>query len=94
MVADRSQKGKAPEMLQPKGGVANPAEAAEKFKQARAVTVGYAKSTQDDLRAHATPHSVLKSMDAYQYLLLLAAHSSRHTAQIEEVKASAGYPSR
>jgi len=27
-------------------------------------------------------------------VLLLSGHSARHTAQIEEVKASAGYPSK
>jgi hypothetical protein len=31
-------------------------------------------------------------MDAYQWLLLLAAHSARHTAQILEVEANPGYP--
>jgi hypothetical protein len=31
-------------------------------------------------------------MDSYQLLLLLAAHSSRHTAQILEVKANPSYP--
>jgi hypothetical protein len=31
-------------------------------------------------------------MDAYQFLLLLAAHSARHTAQIREVESNPGYP--
>jgi hypothetical protein len=31
-------------------------------------------------------------MDAYQFLLLLASHSARHTAQIREVQGNAGYP--
>ena len=29
-------------------------------------------------------------MDAYQFLLLLAAHSARHTAQIREVESNRG----
>jgi hypothetical protein len=31
-------------------------------------------------------------MDAYQWLLLNAAHCKRHTAQILEVKADPNYP--
>jgi len=31
-------------------------------------------------------------MDAYQWLLLISAHSARHTAQIEEVKADPNFP--
>jgi hypothetical protein len=33
-------------------------------------------------------------MDAYQWLLLLAAHTERHTAQIEEIKADPKFPPR
>jgi hypothetical protein len=31
-------------------------------------------------------------MDAYQFLLLIAAHSARHTAQIKEVEGNSTYP--
>ena len=31
-------------------------------------------------------------MDTYQWMLLVAGHSKRHTLQIEEVKASPGFP--
>jgi len=31
-------------------------------------------------------------MDAYDLLLLMAAHTGRHTAQIREVQASPDYP--
>jgi hypothetical protein len=31
-------------------------------------------------------------MDLYQGLVLLAAHTARHTLQIEEVMASPGFP--
>ncbi len=52
------------------------------------------KGTQDDLRAHSAPHPVLKTIDAYQWLLLLSAHSARHAAQIEEVKADPNFPKK
>jgi hypothetical protein len=38
------------------------------------------------------PHPALQTIDGYQWVLLLAAHSARHTAQIDEVKGAAGYP--
>ena len=62
------------------------------FTAARDTTVDYVKTTADDMRAHAAPHPVLKTLDGYQWLLLLSAHTARHTTQIEEVKTSAGYP--
>ena len=43
---------------------------------------------------HSVPHPALKTIDAYQWLLLLAAHSARHTAQIEEVKADPNFPKK
>ena len=62
------------------------------FQQRRDRMVAFVESTQEDLRAHSTPHPLLKTMDAYQWILLISAHSERHTAQIEEVKAQPGYP--
>ena len=58
---------------------------------AREKTIAYAQSTQDDLRTH-VGEGPMGPMDAYQWLLLLAAHSARHTAQILEVEANPGYP--
>ena len=34
------------------------------------------------------------TMDGYQWLLLLSAHSGRHTEQIEEVKADPNFPTK
>ena len=33
-------------------------------------------------------------VDAYQGILFLSAHTERHTKQIEEVKATTGYPAK
>ncbi|MGH9660760.1 MAG: DinB family protein, partial [Bryobacteraceae bacterium] len=89
-ISDRTQKGKAPEPLVPKQRFAGRAALVAEFNQRRDRTVDYAKTTQDDLRDHATPSSIVKLMDAYQYLVVIAAHTWRHTDQIEDVKASAG----
>jgi uncharacterized damage-inducible protein DinB len=90
-IQDRSQKATAPEPLVPGRKFATPADAAAAFTEARDKTIAYVKSTQDDLRTHVGPGPA-GPMDAYQFLLLLASHSSRHTAQIKEVEANPGYP--
>jgi len=88
---DRSQKATAPEPLVPGRKFATPAEAASAFEEARAKTIAYVKSTQDDLRTHVAKGPA-GEMDSYQFLLLLASHSGRHTAQIREVEANAAFP--
>lgn len=90
-VQDRSKKATAPEPLVPGRKFATPEDAAKAFTEARDKTIAYVKSTDDDLRTHVADGPAGK-MDAYQFLLLLSAHSARHTAQIREVQANAAYP--
>jgi len=90
-VEDRSHKVKAPEAIVPSGKFATPEDAAREFTARRDKTIAYVTTTTDDLRVHVGPGPA-GPMDAYQFLLLLAAHSARHTAQIREVQANAGYP--
>jgi uncharacterized damage-inducible protein DinB len=94
MVKDRSKKATAPEPIVPKGTFATPADAAREFTARRQKTIDYVKSTKDELRAHFAADGLAGPMDSYQLLLLLAAHSSRHTAQILEVKTNPGYPAK
>jgi uncharacterized damage-inducible protein DinB len=91
---DRSKKFKAPEMIQPTHQWPDSDSMAKEFTARRARTIEFARSTQEDLRAHAVPHPVFQQMDAYQWVLLIAGHSGRHTAQIEEVKTHANYPKK
>lgn len=91
MIKDRSKKATAPEPITPTGKFATPADAAREFAARREKTIEYVKSTNDDLRVHQAAGPT-GPMDSYQMLLLLAAHSSRHTAQILEVKTNSGYP--
>jgi hypothetical protein len=92
MVEDRSQKAQAPEPIVPSGKFNTPAEAAAEFVKRRDRNIAYVRTTQDDLRVHIFKGPPLGSADAYQFMLLMAAHSARHTAQIREVQANAGYP--
>jgi uncharacterized damage-inducible protein DinB len=90
-VQDRSRKATAPEPIVPTGKYASAEDAVKEFMARRARTIAYVKSTNDDLRAHAVSGPV-GQMDGYQFLLLLASHSARHSAQIREVQANPGYP--
>ena len=92
MVPDRSHKAQAPEFLQPTGRWATREELTKTFQDARKSTMDYVKTTQDDLRDHFGPHPVFGTLDAYQWILLISAHSERHTKQIEEVKADPNFP--
>lgn len=91
-VLDRIVKAKAPAAITPHGRLGTPEAAAEEFTKLRDRTIAYAKSTNDALRAHAGDGPAGGINDAYQFLLVLAAHTERHTAQIREVQGSAGYP--
>jgi len=90
-VQDRSHKAKAPEAIVPSGKFATPEDAAREFTARRDKTIAYVTTTTDELRVHVRPGPA-GPMDAYQFLLLLAAHSARHTAQIREVESNPGYP--
>lgn len=89
---DRSSKFKAPEMLQPAGKFPSTADALKAYTSRRDSTMMYISTTSDDLKNHFMVHPVFGTLDIYQGLLLIAAHSERHTLQIEEVKANANFP--
>lgn len=94
MLTDRSSKFQAPEMLKPTNRWTNQADLAKSFNASRDKTIAYVNTSQDDLRSHFGPHPVLKDLDAYQWIFLIAGHSARHTAQINEVKADPNFPKK
>jgi uncharacterized damage-inducible protein DinB len=91
-VPDRSHKAQAPEFLRPTGRWATEADLTKAFEESRQATMDYIRTTNDDLRDHFFDHPILGTLDGYQWLLLISAHSARHTAQIEEVKADPNFP--
>lgn len=93
-VPDRTTKFQAPEPIKPKKLSSNPQEYVEKFKAARMANIAYVEKTQDSLRDKVAPHPAFGPLDAYQWILLLSAHTERHTLQILEVKQAAGYPAK
>jgi hypothetical protein len=90
MIPDRSHKAQAPPPLVPTGRW-TPAETLDHFLKSRSRTVAFLES-QSDLRAHVTDSPMGQPLDAYEWLLFVAAHSERHTKQINEVKADPNFP--
>jgi len=91
-VKDRSYKVKTTEKLEPSTAkYKNLDEALEDFKTKRADLLKFVKSSTDDMRDHVT-QMPFGALDSYQVLLMLAAHTNRHTQQIEEVKANPNFP--
>ncbi|MDX2149124.1 MAG: DinB family protein [Bryobacteraceae bacterium] len=84
---DRSQKNTAPEMLKPSGKWPNRQAMTEEFTKRRDASIAFLKTTQEDLRGR-----IGGQMDAYQYLLMMSAHTLRHTMQLNEVKQDPKYP--
>jgi uncharacterized damage-inducible protein DinB len=90
-VPDRSQKAQAPEPLVPTNRFGTPDAAIKHFVESRAKTEEFLKTT-PGLRDHAVDSPMGVKMDPYEFVLLIAAHSERHTKQILEVKADPNYP--
>jgi len=91
MVTDRSHKQDAPEPLRPVNRFGSPEDALKHFVESRAQTEEFLKKT-PDLRAHAVESPLGPKLDAYEWVLFIAAHSERHTKQINEVKADPNFP--
>lgn len=89
---DRSHKAQAPEILRPTGRFATEADLVKAFEQARAANMEYVRTTNDDLHDHFFDHPAFGTLDGYQWLLLISLHSTRHTEQIQEVKAGPNFP--
>jgi hypothetical protein len=92
-VPDRTNKVQAPEPLKPTNRFGSTEGSIKHFVESRAITEDFLKKT-PDLRGHAVDSPVGGKWDAYEFVLLIAAHSERHTKQIEEVKANENFPKK
>jgi hypothetical protein len=92
MVPDRTNRVQAPEPLVPTNRFGSPEGSIKHFVESRATTEDFLKTT-TGLRDHVTD-SPMGKLDGYQFVLLIAAHSERHTKQINEVKADPNFPKK
>lgn len=89
---DRANKVKTFDALKPENTPYNSlSDALASFKENREKLVAFVNESKEDLRNHVSALP-MGTYDAYQLILLIAAHTNRHTQQIEEVKADAGFP--
>jgi hypothetical protein len=94
-VEDRSHKVKTSEPFEPKNAKwAGKDEALAFLKDERFKHINYIKESADDYRNHISEQGPMGAMDAYQIVLLMAQHTVRHTKQVEEIKASTGFPAK
>jgi DinB superfamily len=91
MITDRTHKVKTREGFIPTGQFGNTAQTFAVFKERRAASIKYIKTTEDDLRNHFA-ETPLGLIDTYQLMIFLSAHTKRHTLQIAELKANPDFP--
>lgn len=91
-ITDRTNKVKNVEPMMPDNAAWPTFEATlHAFKDQRDNLIQYVKNTTEDMRNHVIQAPV-GMMDAYQMVLLVSAHSNRHTQQINEVKTEPYFP--
>ncbi len=91
-INDRSHKAKAGAELTGKGIYNSPRQALEALQNDRKAIFSYIDNVAaDDLRSHISD-SPFGPIDAYQWFLFIPGHTSRHTLQINEVKADKNFP--
>src|SRR6266852_7209932 len=83
MVPDRTHKAQAPEPLVPTNRFGSPEGSVKHFMASRATTEDFLKSATG--RRDHVADSPLGKLDGYEFVLFIAAHSERHTKQINEV---------
>jgi hypothetical protein len=82
----------APEFVMPQGRWPTAGEMVEAFAESRQATIEFLSTTPLDLATYAAPHPALGPLTGLQWAYFLVRHCLRHVEQIEEVKASSGYP--
>jgi hypothetical protein len=93
MLADRESRRNAPDPVVPTGTVSRD-DALRIFRERRARTLAFAETTTAPLKAHTGDHHrpAVGTLNAYQWLQYIPLHHQRHLRQIEEIKATSGYP--
>jgi len=92
MTEDRTHKVKTFSLLEPQNTPYKSLdEALNDFKATRTAHIKYIKATSEDLRNHFVQMR-FGLLDCYQLCLLISSHTDRHVQQLNEVKATAGFP--
>jgi len=90
-IPNRTKKAKTQEELEPNGNYGSHNLTVKEFKTKRKKHINYIKTTNDDLRNHFVGFG---TMDAYQIILYMSAHTERHILQIKEVMTNKDFPNK
>lgn len=90
----RDQKVQTQEALKPTGRFKSRQEVVTAFRARRDATIAYILSTNDELRGHFAPTPMFGDLDAYQWLIMMSAHTERHVNQMKEVMARPDFPKK
>jgi hypothetical protein len=95
VMAPRVGKAKAPEDIVPSGTL-DRAVTMKRFADARGITLKFVEDTKLPLKEHLAEHPfpIFNPLNAYQWVLYIPLHNMRHDKQIEEVKATPGFPAK
>jgi len=85
-VAARATAVEAPEAVRPSGRFATLAEALAEFEAIRAASIQFAEKQGAGLYSLAAKHPFLGVCNGAEAMVLIAAHSRRHAAQIREIR--------
>ena len=93
MIVDRTNKVKTQESFEPSGKFGTHEKTVSAFLEKRKANIKFVKETQEDLR-NRYQQLPFGTIDAFQILLFMSAHTERHVRQIEEIMAGEGFPKK
>jgi len=92
LMFNRNQTIQAPEAVRPTGRWGSGEDCVAAFREARDGMMQWVAGNTEDLRRFGAPHPIMGTLDGVQWLLFVAAHTERHTRQIQETRLAAGFP--
>lgn len=90
-ILNRNEKMLSPEITRPTGRFESLTAALSHFRACRARTIHYVEQCRDDQRCRSVKHPLAGVVSGYEYLLILASHPARHTAQIRELRVTMSF---
>ena len=93
VLPNRTGRAQAPVEVVPTGKLTRQ-QITSKFRESRARILQFAEKTDLPLKAHTfdNPFAIFNTLNAYDWLLYIPLHTTRHLKQMAEVKATPGYP--
>lgn len=93
VMPDRTGRAQAPQEVRPTDGLSK-SQVMDVFRSTREELAKLLEQQSLPLKSHTEEHPfpVFGTLNAYQWVLYVPLHTIRHSKQIEEVKAAAGYP--